>query len=67
MNEIPLQHTIKTIDGNTSGSKGFTGPLGKNRKYCEKRLVVKYKAIEADLYKMYQVVYLVTVLYTLLR
>jgi hypothetical protein len=49
MNELPLRHMIKKIDGDTSGPKAFTGPVGKGIKDCEKRPVVEYEAIEADL------------------
>ena len=29
MNELPLRHLVKNFDGETSGPKSFTGPLGK--------------------------------------
>lgn len=49
MNELPLRYMIKTINEDTSGPKGFTGPAGKSIKDCKKLLVVEYKAIKADL------------------
>lgn len=48
-NELPLRHMIKEVDGDTSGPRGFSGPIGKSLANCETRPVRKFVPIETDL------------------
>ncbi|KAE8741305.1 hypothetical protein FOCC_FOCC013159 [Frankliniella occidentalis] len=47
-NELPLRHLIIDLDGNTTGPKAFSGPIGKQLKACENMPVVHFTVIEAD-------------------
>jgi hypothetical protein len=48
-NELPLRHLVAGIDGKTSGSRGFTGPIGKQLSTCENLPVVKFASIAGNL------------------
>ena len=48
-NELPLRHLITNLDGSTTGSASFSGPIGNKMKTCERKPVVKFKKIVVDL------------------
>lgn len=48
-NELPLRHLFQTLDGATTGPKGFTGPIGKALPNCEKHPIVTFQRIACDL------------------
>ena len=52
MNELPLRHLIRHVDGVTQGPSGFSGPIGKLLKTCENKSVVSFKRIPIQLPKM---------------
>lgn len=47
-NELPLRHLLATMDGKTSGPRGFTGPVGKLLSSCESLPVVDFESIVSD-------------------
>lgn len=48
-NELPLRHLINSIDGDTTGPRGFSGPMGKELLNCEKKSVVSFAIIESEM------------------
>lgn len=48
-NELPLRHLFEKLDGKTSGPNSFTGPIGKQLKYCETLTVKEFTLIKVDL------------------
>ena len=52
MNELPLRHLIRHIDGVTHGPNSFKGLIGKELVDCETKPVVKFKRIPIHLPKM---------------
>lgn len=48
-NELPLRHLFHHLDGDTSGPRGFAGPIGKQLDNCEKLPVIDYKPIKGNL------------------
>ena len=48
-NELPLRHLIKTLDGKTTGPRGYTGEIGKQLEECEKYSVCDFDAIETSM------------------
>lgn len=47
-NELPLRHLFEKLDGNTSGPRAFSGPLGKRLQVCETLSVVSFSKIESS-------------------
>jgi len=47
-NELPLRHLVQHLDGATSGTRAFSGPIGKGIVMCEKLPVVGFDKIESD-------------------
>ena len=47
-NELPLRHLIQNIDGQTSGPRSFTGPIGKCLHDCEKLPIAQFTAIPCE-------------------
>ena len=48
-NELPLRHLIQTLDGKTSGPKGYTGNIGKKLERCETLNIVEFQAIPTSI------------------
>lgn len=48
-NELPLRHLIQTLDGKTSGPKGYTGNIGKKLEVCETLNVIEFQAIPTSI------------------
>lgn len=48
-NELPLTSMLK-LDGTTSGPKAFSGPIGKAIQSCENLPVIKFTAIEGNIF-----------------
>ena len=48
-NELPLRHLIKTLDGKTTGPRGYTGEIGKQLEECEKYSVCDFDAMETSM------------------
>ena len=44
-NELPLRHLFQKLDGQTSGSTTFSGPIGKAIQSCEGLSIVNFKPI----------------------
>lgn len=44
-NELPLRHLLLHLDGQTSGPRCFSGPIGCELQQCEKKPVVKFAVI----------------------
>lgn len=44
-NELPLRHLSNFLDGETSGQRSFTGPIGKELKKCEIESLVSFTPI----------------------
>ncbi|KAK4873982.1 hypothetical protein RN001_013342 [Aquatica leii] len=51
-NELLLRHLFHHVDGDTSGPREFTGPIGKQLKKCDKLPVVQFKPSEGNLGKV---------------
>lgn len=49
MNELPLRHLFVHIDGSTTGLQTFSGEIGKQLESCEKKSVVQFQPISAEL------------------
>ncbi|KAF0706458.1 Uncharacterized protein FWK35_00034701, partial [Aphis craccivora] len=49
MNELSLRHLFVHIDGSTTGSQTFSGEVGKQLESCEKKSVVQFQPISAEL------------------
>ncbi|KAE9521573.1 hypothetical protein AGLY_018037 [Aphis glycines] len=49
MNELPLRHLFVHIDGSTAGPQTFSGEIGKQLESCEKKSVVQFQPISAEL------------------
>ena len=71
MNELPLRHLVKVLDGGTTGPKSFNGVLGKQLESVQSRPIVNFDSIPSEqlsvepselstdqqyLYKMYEAV-----------
>ena len=54
-NTLPLRHLFQTLDGKTTGSKGYSRNIGKMLDGCEKLDVVNFKLIPFDLLNMSQI------------
>ena len=54
-NELPLRHLFQTLDGKTTGPKGYSGNIGKMLDGCEKLDVVNFKPVLFDLLDMSQI------------
>ena len=48
MNELPLRHLVKKLDGDTTGPKSFTGSLGKQLVSCESLPIVDFSAVPSE-------------------
>ena len=48
-NELPLRHLLQTLDGKTSGPRGFTGEIGKKLDGCENPIVCDFESIPSKL------------------
>lgn len=48
-NELPLRHLMHFLDGDTSGPRGFCGPIGKSLADCNDRPVQSFQPIRADI------------------
>ncbi|GBM26343.1 hypothetical protein AVEN_239346-1 [Araneus ventricosus] len=48
-NELPFCHIFQHIDGQTAGTKCFSGPIGQQLTYYENLLVVDYKCIDCSI------------------
>lgn len=48
-NELPFRHLFQQLDGQTTGPKGFSGPIGKQLEKCEDMEIINYKKIESQL------------------
>jgi hypothetical protein len=48
-NELPFRHLLQHLDGETTGPRAFSGPIGKDLSACEQLPVKKYEKIEASL------------------
>ncbi|CAG4928614.1 unnamed protein product [Colias eurytheme] len=48
-NELSLRHMFEKLDGTTSGPRSFMGPIGKDLKDCEIRLLINYRSISCIL------------------
>ena len=48
MNELPLRHLIRNLDGETTGPKSFLGPLGKQLVNAESIPIVDFEPIDAE-------------------
>ena len=51
-NELPLRHLLQTLDGKTSGPRGFTGEIGKNLDGCENLIICDFECIPSKLPEM---------------
>lgn len=47
--ELPLRHLLHHLDGQTTGTRGFSGPIGKKLEFCEKLPVIMFKSIDTNL------------------
>jgi len=45
-NELPLRHLFQSLDGATTGPRGFSGTLGNALNKCNELSVVEYRPIE---------------------
>ena len=48
MNELPLRALVKSLDGDTTGPKSFTGPLGKLLMQADTMPIVKFDPIPSE-------------------
>ena len=48
-NELPLRHLFHFLDGNTSGPRGYVGPIGKFLETCHNLPVINFEPIACDL------------------
>ena len=48
-NELPLRHLLQTLDGKTTGPRGFTGEIGKNLEDCLMLGIVDFEPIPSNL------------------
>lgn len=48
-NELPLRHLLSHLDGQTTGPRALSGPIGKALQQCEKLPVVKFNRINSTL------------------
>ena len=48
MNELPLRALVKSLDGETTGHKSFTGPLGKLLMQADTMPIVKFDPIPSE-------------------
>lgn len=48
LNELPLRHLFQHLDGETSGPKSFTGPIGKALGDCEDKPVTEFLPIPSS-------------------
>jgi hypothetical protein len=49
VNELPLRHLFKKLDGTTSAPNAFSGPVGKALENCEKKPVIDFQKIDGYL------------------
>ncbi|XP_050514600.1 uncharacterized protein LOC126889917 [Diabrotica virgifera virgifera] len=49
LNELPFRHLFQTLDGETTGPKSFSGPIGSQLRNCEKLPVVKFQIIDCEI------------------
>ena len=47
-NELPLRHLVVTLDGETSGPKGYKGPVGRSLPECHTLPVVPFDPIPSE-------------------
>lgn len=45
LNELPFRHLFQTLDGETTGPKSFSGPIGSQLKNCENFQLKHFKAL----------------------
>ena len=45
-NELPLRHLLSNLDGKTSGTRCFTGPISKILQNCKQRQIEKLIPVE---------------------
>lgn len=48
-NELPFRHLFQTLDGETTGPKSFSGPIGVQLSKCEKLPVLNFESIECEI------------------
>lgn len=48
INELPLRHLFQHLDGETSGPRAYSGPIGKSLKKCENLPLVKFSPIKGN-------------------
>lgn len=48
-NELPFRHLFQTLDGDTTGPKSFSGPIGTQLSKCEKLPVVNFECVECEI------------------
>lgn len=48
-NELPFRHLFQALDGETTGPKSFSGPIGTQLSKCEKLPVVNFDSIECEI------------------
>jgi hypothetical protein len=53
-NELPLRHLLHHLDGQTTGPRGFSGPIGKKLELCEKLPVIVFKSIDTNLPEIHE-------------
>lgn len=49
LNELPFRHLFQTLDGETTGPKSFSGPIGSQLKNCEKLPVKTFQSIDCEI------------------
>ncbi|XP_065640071.1 uncharacterized protein LOC136072702 [Hydra vulgaris] len=49
INELPFRHLFQTLDGETTGPKSFSGPIGAQLNKCEKLPVVKFVSVHCEI------------------
>lgn len=48
-NELPFRHLFKYLDGETTGPKSFSGPIGTQLSKCEKLPVVNFDSVKCEI------------------
>lgn len=47
-NELPFRHLFQTLDGETTGPKSFSGPIGIQLSKCEKLPIVDFGSVDCE-------------------
>lgn len=48
-NELPFRHLFQTLDGETTGPKSFSGPIGIQHSKCEKLPLVDFESVDCEI------------------